>query len=76
MVLSVVIFRRRQTKTKKSSNSNIVDPASIRHDNESTISVLVLEPVTVAQFQKPDNRSSIRYATQLEDGEYYKPNED
>ncbi|GAA5813767.1 hypothetical protein MFLAVUS_007254 [Mucor flavus] len=72
LVLSVVIFRRRQTRNKKSSNSNTVDPASIRQDNDSTLSIL--EPVTVIQVQKPDNRSSIRYAAQLEDGVFYKPN--
>ncbi|GAA5806377.1 hypothetical protein HPULCUR_011910 [Helicostylum pulchrum] len=56
-----------------SSNSNTIDPASIRQDNDSTPSVL--EPVTVIQVQKPDNRSSICYAAQLEDGIFYKPNE-
>jgi hypothetical protein len=51
------------------------------NNNESTISDLVLEPMTNSaavvgsnQYcQKPD-RSSLCYATQLEDGEYYKPN--
>lgn len=52
----------------------MVDPASIRQDNESNISDLVLEPTVIGEFYKPDNRSSICYATQIVDGQYYKPN--
>lgn len=84
LVLSLVIYRRRQIKAKKASNSNSVDPASmmrrqrlVENGNDSTISDLALEPMSGStnqlQYQKPDNRSS--YATQLEDGgEFYKPN--
>lgn len=76
LVLSIVIFKRKQTKTKKTSNSNAIDPASIGQDNESTISDLAFVPHSAAiQFQKPDNRSSIRYASQIENEEhFYKPN--
>lgn len=75
-MLSVVIFKRKQNKSKKSSNSNVVDPASIGQDSESTMTEFAYEPhSTIVQFQKPDNRSSIRFASQIEDGEhYYKPN--
>ncbi|KAK4522008.1 uncharacterized protein ATC70_004547 [Mucor velutinosus] len=76
LVLSVVILKRKQSKSKKSSNSNAIDPASIGQDSESTMTDFVYEPdSTIVQFQKPDNRSSIRFASQIEDGEhYYKPN--
>jgi hypothetical protein len=73
--LSVVIFKRKQSKHKKSSNSNIVDPASIRPDSESTLSDFAIEAIMSNTYaQKPDNRSSICYASQIEDGQYYKPN--
>lgn len=53
----------------------MIDPASIRQrDNDSTFSDLVLEPLTLTPLQKPDNRSSICYAPQIEDGVFYKPN--
>lgn len=91
LVLSLVIYRRRQIKTTKKANcSNVVDPASmmrrrqLESGNRSTTSDLVLEPMsgivlntTHYQYQKPDNRSSVGYATQIDDGgEYYnnKPN--
>ncbi|GAN06340.1 kelch repeatcontaining protein [Mucor ambiguus] len=76
LVLSVVILKRKQSKSKKSSNSNVVDPASIGQDSESTMTDFAYEHHSaIVQFQKPDNRSSIRFASQIEDGEhYYKPN--
>ncbi|KAI8643455.1 hypothetical protein BD408DRAFT_431485 [Parasitella parasitica] len=76
LVLSIVIFKRKQIKTKKANHSNAVDPASTALDSESTMTDLAFEPNSAAvQFQKPDNRSSIRYASQIEDGEhFYKPN--
>lgn len=75
-MLSVVIFKRKQNKSKKASNSNVVDPASIDQDSESTMTDFAYEHnSTIVQFQKPDNRSSIRFASQIEDGEhFYKPN--
>lgn len=75
LLLSFVMLKRKKVKaSKKSTNSNIVDPASIRQDDESNISDMVLEPMAMSEFQKPDNRSSICYAPQLDDGHYYKPN--
>lgn len=69
-----MLKRKKVKASKKSTNSNIVDPASIRQDDESNISDMVLEPMAMSEFQKPDNRSSICYAPQLDDGHYYKPN--
>jgi hypothetical protein len=76
LVLSIVIFKRKQIRKKKLSNSNAVDPASIGQDSEPTITDLAFEPhLTTVQFQKPDNRSSTCYATQIEgEGHFYKPN--
>ncbi|CEP16492.1 hypothetical protein [Parasitella parasitica] len=76
LVLSIVIFKRKQIKRKKASHSNAVDPASVAQDSESTMTDLAFEANSaIVQFQKPDNRSSIHYASQIEDGEhFYKPN--
>ncbi|KAI8882593.1 galactose oxidase [Backusella circina FSU 941] len=71
LVLSMVIFRKRHKSSlaKKPTHSNSIDPAT----GASTISDLVLEPER--QFIKPDNRSSLCYATQIDDGTFYKPND-
>jgi hypothetical protein len=69
----MMIIRRRQRSSlaKKPGYSNSIDPVTL--NGGSTISGLVLE--TERQFIKPDNRSSICYATQIDDGKFYKPND-